>query len=380
MEYSCAKDDLLQGVQKVEKIVSTRSTLPIIGNILFETAKSGIKMSANNLEMGMEVTVPAKIKKEGSVLIPAKTIGGIVSKLPSSNVNFKVSEKGVVKISYNESNLNVRGLPSDEFPMLPKIKEGRSYSIDPKVFSSMVEQTIFAVSTSEEKYVLNGVLIEIGRGEMQGDTSNIRMVATDGYRLARRGEKISGQIGAGVKAIVPAKALVEVSRMLQDGGGEEVKMTIASEQISFKHKDSYLVSRIIQGQFPDYKQVIPKSSEIKVEVDLKALLEASERAAVIASGSANIVKFEAKMSKLRLSANTPDVGSADEVVDVKIKGKSQAQVAFNIRLITDALKSIEEEKVLLELSGPLSPGILRPIDGPDYVYIVMPIRTSETSA
>jgi len=380
MEYSCSKDDLFEGVQSVEKIVSTRSTLPIIGNILFEATKSGIKLSANNLEIGMEVTIPAKVKKEGSVLVPAKTIGGIVSKLPSSNVSFKVSDKGMVKISYNESYLNVRGLPSDEFPVLPKIKEGRTYSIDPKIFSSMIDQTIFAVSSSEEKYVLNGVLLELGRSEMQGDNSNIRMVATDGYRLARRGEKISGQIGAGVKAIVPAKALMEVSRMLQDGGGDELKMTIASEQISFKFKDSYIVSRLIQGQFPDYRQVIPKGSDIKVEADLKSLLEASERAAVIASGSANIVKFEVAASKLHLSANTPDVGSADEVIEVKAKGKSGTQVAFNIRLISDALKAIDEEKILLELSGPLSPGIIRPVDGPDYVYIVMPIRTSETPA
>jgi len=379
MEFSCTKEDLFDAVQTVERIVSTRSTLPIIGNILFETTKSGIKMSANNLEMGMEANIPAKISKEGSVLIPAKTIGGIVTKLPASNVNFKVTEKGIVKISYKESHLNVRGLPSDEFPILPKIKEGRIFSLNPQVFSSMVEQTIFAVSSSEEKYVLNGILLELGRGDMPGDTSNIRMVATDGYRLARRGEKISGQIGAGVKAIIPAKALNEVSRMLQDGGGSEVKMTIASEQIAFKYKDLYLVSRLIQGQFPDYKQVIPKGSEAKIEADVKSLLEAAERAAVIASGSANIVKFEIKGSKLHLSANTPDVGSADEVVDVSVKGKTAAQIAFNIRLITDALKAIDEDKVLIELSGPLSPGIIRPIDGPDYVYIIMPIRTSETA-
>ena len=380
MEFVCSKEDIFNGVQSVEKIVSTKSTLPIIGNILFETTKSGIKMSANNLEIGMEVVVPAKIKKEGSVLIPAKTIGGIVSKLPSLNVNFKVSEKGMVKISYKESTLNVRGLPSDEFPMLPKIKEGRTFSLDTKVFASMVEQTIFAVSTSEEKYVLNGVLLELGRAEMQGDNSNMRMVATDGYRLARRGEKISGQIGAGVKAIVPAKALNEVGRMIQGGDGKEVKMTIASEQIAFKYKDSYLVSRLIQGQFPDYKQVIPKGADVKVQVDRKSLLEAGERAAVIASGSANIVKFEVKGNKLHLSASTPDVGSADEVVDIVTKGNGSTQIAFNIKLITDALKAIDEEKILLELSGPLSPGIIRPLDGPDYAYVVMPIRTSETTA
>ena len=380
MEFSCARNELLKGVQVVERIVSTKSTLPIIGNILFEASKSGLTLSANNLEIGIEINIPAKVTKEGSILIPAKTLGGIVSKLPPVDISFKVSEKNIIRIAYNESHFSINGLAADEFPSLPKVKEGKSFELDSIILSSMIDQTIFSVSASEEKYVLNGVLFETGRSDVSGDSSDLRMVATDGYRLARRGAKV-GLKGVGdVKAIIPAKALGEVSRAIQETKEKEVKVTIGTDQASFRCKDVYIVSRLIQGQFPDYKQVIPKSSELKVQIPTKILFEAMERAAVIAFGSANIVKVEVKTGELHVIANTPDVGSVDETIKVESKGKEKAQIAFNVKLIIDMLKVVSSEKVSLELSGPLSPGILRPAQGEDYIYIVMPIRTAEAVA
>lgn len=379
MEIRCNKEDLYSGVQAVERIVATRSTLPIIGNILFETTKEGLKLSANNLEIGLEVDIPANIKEGGSVLIPAKTLAGIVSKLPSSDINIKKNEKGVVKISYKQSTSNINGLSPDEFPVLPKIKDTKALSISPKTFSEMVKQTVFAVSASEDKYVLNGILLETGKGH-KDDESNIRMIATDGFRLAKRGEKING-VNFESSVIVPAKALSEVVKLIQ-GAGEagELKINISTEQISFKYGNAYLVSRLIQGQFPDYKQVIPKSSEAKMTVDTGAFLESAERAAVIAGGSSNIVKIKVDDGKVHIIANTPDVGSVDEVVDVEVTGKAKDQIAFNVRLLTDVLKVVDSDKVVLEFSGPLSPGIIRPDNGSNYLYIIMPIRTTETAS
>lgn len=378
MEFSCPRNELLKGVQIVERIVSTKSTLPIIGNILFEASKSGLTLSANNLETGIEVTIQAKIVKEGTILIPAKTLSGIVSKLPSVDISFKVSEKNMVKISYNDSYFTIHGLPSDEFPSLPKVKEGKTFDLDAAILSEMINQTIFAVSASEDKYVLNGVLFETGRSDITGDSSDLRLIATDGYRLARRGAKVGTK--GDVKAIIPAKALAEVSRVIADSKEKEIKITIGTDQAAFKYEDVYLVSRLIQGQFPDYKQVIPKGSDVKVTVDTKDILEAAERAAVIASGSANIVKFEVKGSSLHVAANTPDVGSIDEAIKVEVKGKEKTSIAFNVRLIIEVLKAISTDKVALELSGPLSPGVIKPVSGEDYIYIAMPIRTAEASA
>jgi DNA polymerase III subunit beta len=377
MEFSCEKKELQSGVNAVEKIVATRSTLPIIGNLLFEAQKTGIKISANNLEIGMEIGIKANVTKEGSALLPAKTLGGIVSKLPDAKIGFKLSENGTVRINYNQSNFNLHALPADEFPALSKVKEGKSFSVDPEIMADMIKQTIFAVSGSEEKYVLTGVLLEAGKSTQAGDTTNLRLIATDGYRLAKRGEKIELKGDPGISVIVPAKALQELAKIIDVKEKGEIKVNISNEQISFKHNDVYLVSRLIQGQFPDYRQVIPKKCATKVELGTSELLRAAERAAVIAAGSANVSSFEVKGGKLYVTANTPDVGSVTEVINAEVKGTEKARVSFNIRLITDVLSVIEDDKVVLELGEGLSPGVIRPENGKEYLYIVMPIRTQE---
>ena len=380
MEFKCDKESLHQGVQSVERIVSTRSTLPIIGNILLEVSKSKLKISANNLEIGMEVFIKADAVEEGAVLVPAKIFSGIVSKLPDTEIIVKTVEKGIVKISYKQSNFNINGLPSDEFPTLPKVKDGKTFSIKADLFSEMIGQTAFSVSMSEDKYVLSGVLMEFGKSQVSGDPSNIRMVSTDGYRLSKRASKLETPIAFESSAIVPAKALSEVSRVIQADPSGDVEITLGGDHISFKYKDTLIVSKLIQGQFPDYRQVIPKGSEIKINMNNKVFLSAIERAAVIASSSANIIKIEVKSSKMHVIASAPDVGNVNEIIEAEVKGGERAIVAFNVRLIIDALKVINEEKIVLELSGPLSPGLMRPVGGDDYTYIIMPIRVAETSA
>jgi DNA polymerase-3 subunit beta len=317
------------------------------------------------------------VSKEGSISLPAKTLSGIVSKLPETAVSFKLAENGTMKIAYDQSQFNLHSLPPDEFPALPKVKDGKTVSVDPAVFISMVKQTIFSVSNSEEKYVLTGILLEVGRSPISGDPSNIRMVATDGYRLAKRGEKIELKGDQTLSLIVPARALSEAVKMVETGKGADLKITASVEQISFRYGEAYVVSRLIQGQFPDYRQVIPKKSMTKVTINTKEFLKAAERAAVIASGSANVTAFEVKSGKLYLTANTPDVGNVTEVISADIKGGDKAKASFNIRLITDVLNAIGTEKVVIEFGEGLSPGVIRPDGLTDYLYIVMPIRTQE---
>ncbi len=378
MEILCLKEDLYSGVQAVERIVSTRSTLPIVGNILFEAKDNKLKVSANNLEMGIEIIIPAEIKEEGSLLLPAKTLAGIVAKLPSEKIKLKKQNKGVVKISYKQSYFNINSLSPEEFPALPKEKESKLVVVNRGVFSDMIKQTTFSVSTSEDKFVLNGVLLETGEKKESGE-SNIRMIATDGFRLSKCGDKISGTVTS-TSVIIPSKALIEVNRIILNGAAEdEIKINISNEQISFRYKDVYLVSRLIQGQFPDYKQVIPKKSTAEIVLNKKQLLESCERAAVIASGSANIIKTKIDGGKMQIIANTPDVGSIEEVIDVEsMTGEENSSIAFNVRLITDVLKVIDSERIKIGFSGPLSPGVIRPDNEKDFLYIIMPIRTTDT--
>lgn len=378
MEFTCDKRELQSGVSAAEKIVSTRSTLPIIGNILFESGKNGIKLSANNLEIGMELGVKAKVTKEGAVLLPAKTLNGIVSKLPETSIGFKLGENGIMRISYDQSHYNLNSLPPDEFPALPRVKEGKTFSVDTEVFVSMVKQTIFSVSASEEKYVLTGLLMEAGKGAA-GDATNLRMIATDGYRMAKRGEKIDLKGDPGVNVIIPSRALTELVKAIEGKKADELKITVSADQISFRYADIYLVSRLIQGQFPDYRQVIPKRGATRATLNTRDFLRAAERAAVIASSSANVTLFEVKQGKMHLTANTPDVGSVSEVLGAEIKGGEKARASFNIRLMIDVLNVISDEKVVVEFGEGLSPGVVKPGGGSDYIYIVMPIRTQEAA-
>lgn len=376
MEFTCEKKELQNCVSAVDRIVTTRSTLPIIGNILLEAEKNCVKFSANNLEIGISLNLKAKVSKTGSVLIPAKTLSGIVAKLPDTQIGFKLNEKGTMKISYDSSCFTVHTLPPDEFPNLPKIKEGKMFSVEAQVIGALIRKTIFAVSNSEDKYILNGVLLEIGKS---ADNLNIRMVSTDGYRLAKASGKIKCEKEEKVSAIIPAKALQELMKTVNLEEGKEIKVNISSEQIAFIYEDTYLVSRLIQGQFPDYKQVIPKKNGIKVKVKTRAFLESAERAAVIAAGSANIVRIEVKAGKLHLSAHTPDVGTIDELMDVDIKSNEKIQMAFNVRLIIDVLKVIDTEDTTLELSEALGPGVIKEEENEGFVYIVMPIRTQDNA-
>ncbi len=379
MEFTCEKSVLQNGVSIVERIVTTKSTIPIIGNILFEATRNGLKISANNLEIGVELELKAKVSKEGAALVPAKTLASIVSKLPDTEISFKLSEKGTIKISYQRSNLNVHTLPPDEFPVLPKVKDGKNFSVDPKVIASMISQTIFAASNSEDKYVLTGILLETGKSSLAGDNSNFRLIATDGYRLAKRSEKIKGADGS-ISAIVPAKAFQELLRIIDlEENEKEIQVTVSADQIAFRYSKVFLISRLIQGQFPDYKQVIPKKTTTKLTVEGAALLKAAERAAVIASGSANIVRFEARGEQLYLTASTPDVGTVEEVLDAEVKGEEKVQIAFNIRLVADMLKVVGAGKVTIELTEALGPGVMKQEDKADYLYIVMPIRTQEAA-
>ncbi len=371
MEFKCVKDDFYNAIQIVEKAVSIRSTLPIIGNILIEATKKGLKLSSNDLEMGIELLIDANIVQEGAILAPAKTLSSIVSKLPAGEVNFTVGSTNNIKINCGRSKFNIHGLPTDEFPMLHKLDKGTNLEIEADALKEIVKQTIIAVSMDESKHVLNGVLIEV-------EKNVIKFTATDGFRLAQRKAILKNAIkdGISVSIIVPMKALQEVSRIIQQENFDgNILIMIAKEQVAFDIGTVYLISRLIQGQFPDYKQVIPKEGKVKVIMSRKDLLESAERASIIASSNANIIKIESSKDQILISANTANIGNVAELVDVQTEGKLDFPVAFNVRLIMDVLKNIDEDNIVFFLNSPSSPGIISPKENKDYTYVLMPIRT-----
>lgn len=375
MNFSCSREDLYRAIQIVEKAVSFKSTLPIIGNILLETAKEGLKLYSNDLEIGIEGTIPAKISGPGVILIPAKTLSAIVSKLPEEEVFFNVNERARLEIICGSSRFNLNTLSSDEFPALPVVKKEKSFQIPSSLVKEMVEEVVLAASTDESKHILNGVLLE-------AEGKDLTLVATDGYRLAKYTSKLKNPAIGKINIIVPAKAfnqlvfvINQTQKTAEEATESSVEVGVCADQISFKYDNVYFVSRLIQGQFPNYKQVIPKDFKVELIGSRKILQEAFERAAVIAASSANIVKLKVAEDKLYLAATTPDLGSSTEWVAVKIKGPGTVQVAFNVKLILEILKTLSSEEVIFSLTGALSPGLIKPLEEKDYLYIIMPIRT-----
>ncbi|HAR63467.1 MAG: DNA polymerase III subunit beta [Candidatus Margulisiibacteriota bacterium] len=375
MEFSCQKEDLAKAVQIVEKAVGTKSTLPIIGNILIETTVNGIKLASNNLEIGIEVIIPATILSAGKILAPAKTLGSIVSKLPDAEVNIEIFDNQVIKINCGQSKFNIHGLAADEFLMLNKVTDGENITINAMHFKEMIRQVIFSVSLDESKHILNGVYFQFGYNPEQKE--KFRMVSTDGYRLALKEGEIEQAVTNPINFVIPTKALNEVASIIQTNEEDNMVLNFSSDQVAFTYKNNYLVTRIIQGQFPDFNQVIPKSSLTKLLINRKNFLEAAERCSIIASSSANIIKLELSNNKLLITARTPDVGEFSELIDVDMSGDSETQISFNVRLLIDVLKIVSDEKVSLNFSGTLNPGVIKPEGKESYLYVIMPIRTTD---
>ncbi len=371
MKFKCVKDDLAKAIQIVEKAVAIRSTLPIIGNILIETTEKGLKLASNDLEMGIELVIDANIAQEGAILAPAKTLSSIVAKLPAGEVSFDVENNNNIKISCGRSRFSILGLSTEEFPMLNKLDAGVILNIEANMLKEMIKQTIIAVSLDESKHILNGVLVEVSKND-------IKFVATDGFRLAQR-QSVLKDINTSsdnISVIIPTKALQEVSRIIQqDELKDDIRIVISKEQAAFEFKNVYLITRLIQGQFPDYKQVIPKDDKAKVIISRRELLDAAERASIIASSNANIIKLEPKDEQLMISANTANIGNVQEIVDVEKTGTLDFTVAFNVRLMMDVLKNIDEDNIVFTLNSPSAPGVIMPKENKDYTYVLMPIRT-----
>jgi len=371
MEFKCVKADLHNAIQIVEKAVSLRSTLPIIGNILLEATGSGLKLSSNDLEIGIELLIEANIGQEGAVLAPAKKFSESIAKLPDGEVSVKIDKSNNILITSGPHKVNIFGLATDDFPVLHKLNGGEKINIEAEVLREMISQTIIAVSLDEAKQFLNGILVEKEKNEL-------RFIATDGFRLAKKTTTLRENNNVGLSIIVPSRAMQEISRILQQEDYQGVvEIVVTKEQISFKFKSVYFISRLIQGQFPDYRQVIPKEQKTKITMLRKDLLQASEIASIIARDSANIIRLEMVDQKLLITANTSAIGNTSGLMDVQKEGDNMQPISFNVRLILDVIKNIDEDSVLISLNGPLSPGVITPKEKKDFTYVVMPIRTAE---
>lgn len=361
MKIKILKEELLKGIQTVQNVVSTKTTLPILSNMLLETHKECIKLNTTDLDIGISCELPVETSEEGSITIPAKRFSDIAKELPSGEILITVKKNNQVDIEGKKCRFKLIGLPKEEFPKFPEFKNKDAVQIEQKEFKEMIRMTQFSVSHEEARYVLNGILIEISE-------QTIRMVATDGKRLAKIEKRLLSPSKADISVIVPIKAIQEIFRNLKEDGN--ISIIKGMNQVLFDIEGVLIASRIIEGEFPNYEQVIPKPSLQKIKVNTQDLLSAIRRANLLATPDFQAIKFEVFLDKLVVSKSTPNVGESREEVAMEYNGKEMV-VGFNPQFLMDVLKNIEDDSVSLELLGPDKAGIIRM---EDYLYLVLPMR------
>ena len=364
MKILIPKEHLVGGLQAVQNIVSGRTTLPILSNVLLQAGEGNLNLTSTDLDVTISAKVGATVENAGDITLPAKRLNAIVSRVESPELELEVKEN-ICSIEAGASSFRLHGLPVDEFPPAPK-EEGEAITLDQGKLRFMLRYTSYAVSTEETRYVLNGILFNFGK-------EKLALVATDGRRLALMEESIEAPEGG---CIVPTKAITELRRLLGDRG--KVTLRYTEKQASFAlFKDGEeepsvnLTTKLIDGTYPNYQQVIPKESKETATLEREEFLAALRRAEIMTSDKSSSVKLELGENKLLITANTPEVGEAKESLAVSHEGGDMA-IAFNPKYLIDSLGVLEEDEVVLALNDELSPGVLR-TSGP-FKYVIMPMR------
>jgi DNA polymerase-3 subunit beta len=362
MKFRISKEAFLEGLQKVQHVVSSRTTLPILSNVLLVARDGRLQFTTTDLDVGITGSVEAQIDKEGATTLPAKRLVSIVRELPSSEV--EVDSKNHASIRSGPSFFKIIGLGESEFPPLPDFSAAKEFRIPQNVLRDGLKKTSYAISTDETRYVLNGIFTSFRDGKMT-------LVATDGRRLAMVDSDLEFPASHETDVIIPSKAVQELQRLLGDNGDLILKLN--DNQISFAIGDTLLCSKLIDGNYPNYRQVIPGDSNERVVISREALLETVRRVSLLSSDKANSVKLVFSENRIEVTANSPDVGEAQESMDVIYQGPPM-QIAFNPEFLQAPLRALDSEHVYLDLIDEMSPGVLR-IEG-TFLYVLMPMRVT----
>ena len=367
MEIKAKRGDLLATLYWTQSIVERRNTMPILANVLIEAQKGDIRVTATDLEVGVRGQVEGEVAKEGTITVSAKKLYEIVREVPNDQVQLKRLENDWVEIRSGKSVFKIVGIDAKEFPQFPKFDSKGLSSMPASTIRQMIERTIFAVSTDETRYSLNGVYIE------QNDGGKVRMVATDGHRLAFE-EKDVGSMGLTKGVILPRKGLSELKKLLESGEEGVVSLGF-KENMGLVIKDKVeLFMRLIDGDFPDYTKVIPQGNPNIAKLDHDELLQALRRVSILSSERYKGVRMEFSDGKVSISANNPDLGEAVEDIEADYKGKA-ISIGFNARYMIDVLAVLTGDgEIDIELKDELSPSVIRKNGVEDYLYVLMPMR------
>lgn len=375
MKVTVLQENLARGLSVVSRAVSPRSTLPVLSNILIATDEGRLRLSATNLELGITCWIAARIDEEGSTTVPSRTFSDLVSAMPSDQVQLTLDIKTQsLHVKGGASNNDIKCIDAQEFPPLPTPEMESAVQLNVADFKEMIHQVAFASSTDEARPVLMGVLMHV-------EKDKVTMAAADGFRLSVRKAQLSNPVSQPINIIIPARALNELARVAGDGE-EPIYMVVPKNrgQVLFRVKDVEVVSQLIDGTFPDYQQIIPRSYKSRTLVSTATLLKACKQAEIFAREGSNVARLDIKESKgemqpseVEISATSEETGKNETIVEATVDGGS-VLIAFNVKFLREALEVIRTPNVALETSASNAPGVVRPVGDDNFLHVIMPMH------
>jgi DNA polymerase-3 subunit beta len=371
MNFTVEKEVFLKGLGRIQGIVEKRNTIPILSNVLIEGSEGEIRITATDLEVGMQASYPATVKIPGKVTVSAKKIHEIIKELPEKEISFISKENCWIEIRCGKAFFNIVGLSAEEFPYFPKPEEENYVSLRSTLLKEMIEKTFFSISTDESKYNLNGIYFKTIE---ENGRKLLRMVATDGHRLATIKREINNdkieQLQKGV--IFPRKGIFELKK-IADEGDNEIKISFMDNNAVIKKDKTIVVMRLVDGEFPDYNRVIPKNNELTAKISQNLFLHALRRMSILSSEKSRGVKIALKKGNMEVSSSNPEFGDAREDMEVSYDGP-EINIGFNARYLLDILQAQGSDQVLLQIKDHLSPGLILSEADADFLAVVMPMR------
>ena len=369
MKLSITKNELQRGLTRIQAIVEKRNSMPILANVLLEAEENSLRLAATDLEVGMQGLHEASVDSPGGITVSAKKLYEIVRELPDEPVALETTKNSFLSIRCARIYINLAGTAAEEYPTLPNFAPEQTVPVQAAVLSSMIERTMYASSVDETRYNLNGVYLEV-----LPDNGKIRMVATDGHRLAQVDRTLASDpsaIASGV--IIPRKGLAELKRIVDEDDADEVDLAFEGNSGLARKGDVTLVMRLIEGEFPNYSQVVPKQITRRITLPADDLGRALRRVALLSSERSRAVKLDISGNKLGISSNNPDLGEASEELDIDFDGEALS-IGFNARYLLDAVSALRAKEVTLGFQDDTSPAELIPTDDDDTLAVVMPMR------
>lgn len=374
MRVSCLQENLARGLNIVGRAVSTRSTLPVLANVLLSTDENRLKLSATNLEIVITCWIGAKVEEEGATTVPARTLADLVSALPQEQVHMALAkETETLHVSCARTEANIKGIDAQEFPLVPEAEENGRIRLEAPLFKEMISQVTFAAATDDARPTLTGIYTHF-----EGDT--ITMAATDGFRLSRRSAQFPGYVEKPRTVIIPARALDELARIMSDDVEEfYLMMPENRNQIVFDLESVLLVSQLIDGNFPDFQSVIPKQHKTRSVLQTASLLKACKTADIFAREASHTARIhiepgnEMSGGYAVISATSVETGDNEAQVDADVDGDA-VELSFNVKYLTDVLTVVGTPQVALETTSSVEPGVVKSVGEDDFLHIIMPMQ------